>query len=136
MKLLDTSVVLYALGKPHPYKAACQRIVEDIEEGSSAYTIDVELLQEVVYVYASRGERERALTVVDLLLDLFPEPIPVTRHEIALMPRVLRETPSLSPRDAIHAAVVLRHGLEGLVTTDKAFLTIPGLTVFDPIEPL
>ena len=42
--------------------------------------------------------------------------------------------PALSPRDAIHAAVVSTHHLEGIVTTDAAFTQVGGLMVYDPIS--
>jgi predicted nucleic acid-binding protein len=47
---------------------------------------------------------------------------------------VLGAHPRLSPRDAIHAAVVLTYGLEGIVSTDRAFGRVPGLVRFDPAE--
>ncbi len=40
----------------------------------------------------------------------------------------------LSPRDAIHAAVVLTNGLEGIVSADRAFDGVPGLVRFDPAD--
>ena len=39
----------------------------------------------------------------------------------------------LSPRDAIHVAVVSTQHLEGIVTTDAAFGQVQGLSVYDPI---
>ena len=47
--------------------------------------------------------------------------------------RLMAETRDLSARDAIHAAVVIEHGLEGIVSADHDFDRILGLVRFDPI---
>ena len=134
LKLLDTNVLLYALGRPHPYRSSCLTIFEQIREGSDAYAVDVELLQEVLHVYTLRGERLRGLEAFDLLLDILPEPIPITRREMVTARRLMAQADRLSPRDAVHAAVVLEYGFEGLVTTDRAFRDLHELRVFHPID--
>ena len=40
----------------------------------------------------------------------------------------------MASRDAIHAAVVFEHRLEGIISADRAFDGIAGLTRFDPKE--
>ena len=47
--------------------------------------------------------------------------------------RLLAETQDLTTRDAIHAAVVFEHGLEGIVSADRDYDRIPGLRRLDPI---
>ena len=37
------------------------------------------------------------------------------------------EHPSLSARDALHAAVMMNHGIEWIATFDAAFDGVPGL---------
>lgn len=132
MKLLDTNVVIYALGRPHPYKEACAHLLREIGEGASGYIVDTEMLQEILYVYTRRAERWEAFRVFDNLLRLFPDPIPIDRGGIVEARRLLDRHPGLSPRDAIHAAVVQTQGLEGIVTTDRIFSEVHGLTTFDP----
>ena len=134
MKLLDTNIVLYAAGRPHRYKGPCGRLMQEVVSGIASYTINTELLQEVLHTYISRGERARALTTFDDLLTTFPYPIPISRDEIAVARQLLESYQGLSPRDAIHAAVVITQGLEGIVTTDRAFHQISGLVAYDPTE--
>ena len=133
MKLLDTNIIIYAAGGPHLYKEACAEILENVGLGDTNYGIDVELLQEVLYVYTARGERTRGQLIFDNLLRIFPNPIPIDRAEMLATRQLLGRLPGLFPRDAIHAAVVQTQGLEGIVTTDKAFNDISGITVFDPL---
>ena len=133
MKLFDTAIFIYAQGGPHRYYEPCRALVAQFATDSSGYTIDTELLQEVLHVYGLRGERDRAFRTFDRIITLFPQPIPMTVDEIAAAREVLEHYPVLSPRDAIHVAVVFTQHLEGIVTTDAAFGQVQGLSVYDPI---
>lgn len=133
LKLLDTNIFIYAQGGPHRYSEACRFLVARLVPDSGEYTIDTELLQEVLHVYILRGERARAFRTFDRLISLFPQPVPLAAEETLLARQVLERYPALSPRDAIHAAVVSTQHMEGIVTTDAAFTQISGLMVYDPI---
>lgn len=133
MKLLDTNVIIYAVGRPHRYKQPCTRILEAIADGAMGYGIDTELLQEILYLYAARGERRLGISTCNDLLLMFPDPFPITREEITLAKGLLAEYPNLLPRDAIHAAVVKANHLEGIVSADKVFDAIDGINRFDPM---
>ena len=60
--------------------------------------------------------------------------IPITDAEIATAIRLMAQVRNLSSRDAIHAAVVINHNLEGIVSADRDFDRVPGLRRFDPME--
>ena len=98
------------------------------------YAIDVEAFQEILYVYSSRGELETGTGIVERLMARLPNIIPITTAEITIAMRLMSETRNLSARDAIHAAVVFEHNLEGIVSADQDFDRIPGLRRFDPME--
>ncbi len=132
MKLIDTSVFVYAQGRPHPYRESCLALVSKLTDLPSDYAIDVELLQEVLHVYSVRGERPVALSTFDRLLTLFPYPIVIQREEMVVARGLLERHQGLSSRDAIHAAVVFTQGFEGIITTDRVFGQIPELVAYDP----
>lgn len=133
LKLLDANVILYALGGAHPYREPCARILEAAGT-SDEYGIDTELVQEVVYVLTRRGERARALAAMDLLLATFSDPFPIARAELQTARSLMRSYDILTPRDAIHAAVVLEHGMEGLVSADRDFDPVAEIVRFDPLD--
>ena len=133
MKLLDTNIILYAAGRPHRYKEPCAQLLRKVVIGELDCSVSVELLQEILYVYTSRGERTRGFQAFDELLQIFPAPFAIAREDMTLAREILERYPTLSPRDAIHAAVTITQGLEGIVTTDIAFASVKELTVFDPI---
>ena len=133
MRLVDANVVIYSEGGEHIYRDPCKSIIDSVDSWPYEYVIDAEALQEVLYVYSSRGELGRGLAVTERLLNLFSEIIPITATEIATAMRLMAETRDLSTRDAIHAAIVFEHSLEGIVSADQDYDRIPGLRRFDPI---
>ncbi|MBI2912677.1 MAG: type II toxin-antitoxin system VapC family toxin [Chloroflexi bacterium] len=134
MRLIDTSVFIYAVGRPHEFKEVCARLSREFLLGEHDVNIDTELLQEVLYHFWRRGRHVDGIELVDRIMAGLPEPFPVTLREVRVGRDVLLGHPQLSPRDAIHAAVVMVHGLEGIISTDRAFDAIPAVRRFDPKE--
>ncbi len=134
MKLLDANVAVYAYGRPHPYQESCRKIMDDLKLYPDDYAVDAEMLQELLHSYLERRQFERGVQTVEYLLTYIPSIIPITAAEIATAMRLLGETPNISARDAIHAAVVIGHGLEGIVSADRDFDRVAGLRRFDPVE--
>lgn len=131
MRLIDTNVIVYAVGLGHPLKEGAGRILSGIAAGTLEANLDVETLQEVLHLYSSRGERRKGFRTVERLLLLFPNPFPIGREEIEITRDLMMQYSFLGARDAIHAAVVQTNGLEGIVTADKVFDRIKGLKRFD-----
>ncbi len=131
MRLIDTNVVIYAAGKAHPLQEEARKVLDQVGEGTLQAIIDTEVLQEILHVYYARRERTKGFDTIDDLLVLFPNPIPIGREEIETARDLMRAHSFLSARDAIHAAVVQTHDLEGIITADKVFDRIKGLKRFD-----
>ncbi len=131
MRLIDTNVVIYAAGKAHPLQEEARKVLDQVGEGTLQANIDTEVLQEILHVYYARRERTKGFDTIDDLLVLFPNPIPIGREEIETARDLMRAHSFLSARDAIHAAVVQTHDLEGIITADKVFDRIKGLKRFD-----
>ena len=134
MKLIDTNVFIYAAGRPHLYKEPCLNILARIATGEQGYAIDAELLQEILHSYALRRVRDVGVSVFDRTLALFPSPLPVTVEELRAARNLMQRYSDLYARDAIHAAFVLVHSFEGLVSADQIFDKMSELKRFDPQE--
>jgi hypothetical protein len=120
------------MGNPHEYKGSSQRVLGLVYEARIEATVNTEVLQEVLHFYRRRQMLGFGLGLFDRLLLLFPDPLPVTRNTMVITRDVLLQHPHLQARDAVHAAVVLEHGLKGIISADRAFDAIPGVTRFDP----
>ena len=130
MKLIDTNIIIYSLGKEHPLKEPCRSFIAKIASGVIAANIDVEVLQEVLYVYAYRNERIKGIAACRYLLDIFPNPFPISKNEISLAISFMDKYPSIVFRDAIHAAVVVNNKLKGIISEDSDFDIIKGIKRF------
>lgn len=130
MKLIDTNIILYSLGRKHPLKEPCRRLIAKIVSGEIAANIDIEVLQEVLYVNTYRNERIKGIDTCRYLLDIFPNPFPVSKNEISLAISFMDKYSSLVSREAIHAAVVVNNKLKGIISEDSDFDAIKGIKRF------
>lgn len=134
MMLLEANIVIYAEGREYIYRDPCRLVMDQVRLRPERYAIDAETIQEILYSYSRQGELDKGIRIVDELLARMPHIIPITVVEIREAMRLMRETPGLSARDAIHAAVVMVHGLDGIINADRDFARIPGLRRYDPAE--
>lgn len=132
MKLIDTNIVMYALGRAHPLRARCQSLLQRVARCEAQANIDTEVMQEFLYVYGSRGERNKGLRVVEEMLTLFPNPYPIRKDEIVKAKDLMEKYRSLIARDAIHCAVAINSRLEGIITTDRDFKPVKEIDCFKP----
>jgi uncharacterized protein len=132
--LLDTNVILYALGGPHAQAEPCRRILELAGEGHLHPEAPVDIVQEILHHRNRRlGDRAQAgkdAQAAATLCRLHPVEPRDTHEAIGLFANSHR----LSARDAIFAAIALRHGLETIVSADTDFDDIPGLQRVDPTD--
>ena len=133
MKLIDANIILYSLGIQHPYKKACGTVLREAARRSEEYALDAESLQEVLHVLNRRSKRAEAINQTRELLEAFKLIIPIGQEEIETAIDYFERYPLLSSRDAVHTAVVVNHGLEGIVSTDKDFDVIAEIRRFDPM---
>ena len=54
MIVLDTTVLVYAVGVEHPLKAPCQLLIRAIAEGGLVGTTTIEVIQEFTQIRARR----------------------------------------------------------------------------------
>jgi predicted nucleic acid-binding protein len=102
--------------------------------GEHDANVNTEVLQELIFFFWRRRRIEEGFGVFDRLLRGFPDPFAVTVREVTTARELQSHHPTIAPRDALHAAVVLEHGLEGIISADRRFDAIPGITRFDPME--
>jgi len=125
---VDTSVFMYARGKDHPLKAPCSNIILAIaKEGALGNygepVISTEVLQEILYRYAMIEKSATGLSICRDIEALEVDVLPVTRDDMhrafELFERYTAK--GLPPRDLIHAAVMIGHGVSHIVSADKHF---------------
>lgn len=135
MILLDTSVLVYAVGVDHPLREACRQVVSAVGDGRLAATTTVEVLQEFAHVRSRRRSRADAASLVERYAVLLAPLITVDLDDLALGMREFREHAQLGAFDAVLAAVAQRREhLRGLVSADPAFSGITALVHVNPAD--
>jgi uncharacterized protein len=130
--LVDTNVILYAIGGPHPYAEPCRRILTLAGEGRLRLEAPVDLVQETLH-HRTRRLGDRSQAAADALA------AGALCHLHAVEPQDAREaarlfagSPSLSARDAIFAAIASQRGLETIISADTDFDGLSQLRRIDP----
>lgn len=133
--LYDTAVFVYAVGKEHPYRDPCRRIVAAARDGAVTGEASVEVVHELAHVLLRRGgDRARALRLAGAAAEL------ARLHEFSpsdlpLVMALLADHSALDARDAVFAATALNRGISLILSPDRAFDEVPGLDRIDPSAP-
>ncbi|MBX7148949.1 type II toxin-antitoxin system VapC family toxin [bacterium] len=126
---IDTNILMYAVGGEHPLKKSCQEIIKKIFDRSIYAVTNTEVFQEIAYRYWSLKKWKLARQILDDYEMLFDEILPIEKKHLKLYYHLLETMPQLSPRDAIHLAVMQTNNITHIYTTDAAFKKIPHIKV-------
>lgn len=130
MIVLDTTVLLYAVGTEHRFREPCRTLVRAIADGDIAATTTVAAVQEFAHVRArSRADAaELANDYIELLSPLLVVEEPDLREGLRLFATIER----LGSFDAVLAAAARSAGADALVSADEAFTSVATITHIVP----
>ena len=134
MILLDTNVLVYALGATHPLREPSRRIVQSAKSDVEA-TTTIEVIQEFLHVFARRRPRDEVGKAGRAFAKLLAPLIEPDARDLGVGIDLFERHAGLSAFDALIAAVALNHDADALVTADQSFTVVPGLRVVDPRSP-
>ena len=117
---------MYLIGAPHPNR---ERMVEFLRGNpEEEYVTSAEVYQEILHRYVAIDRRDASSHAFALLDDLTVRVFDITRDDVGAAVRHALAHPGLSARDCLHLAVMLSRGIEQIVTFDRAFAGVPGVT--------
>lgn len=134
MYFMDSNVAIYAVGSEHPYRDVCGEILRRAERSEIEVVISAEILQEILYHYAGRGQAEKGMAVAERLMDIVAAVWPVDRKDIERAMDLMRGNTAIKTRDAIHTAVMLNHDLTDILSADTDFDLIGDIQRTDPLK--
>lgn len=129
---LDSNIFLYAAGGPHPTQEPCREVLRKVSTGQLDATTSTEVVQELLYVLTRRKEPAKARELARLVLSLFPDMLAVTPDDVAVAVELLDRYKHLPVRDAVHAAVMLNHRIQRIISADVHFDQIAEISRIDP----
>jgi hypothetical protein len=130
--VVDTTVLVYAVGAGHPLRGPCREIVAAVDAGDLTATTTTEVIQEFCHVRARRRNRVDAAALARSYTDLFSPLLVVDRDDLVDGFELYEQVESLCAFDAVLAATARRREADGLVSADVAFSTVADLYHLDP----
>jgi predicted nucleic acid-binding protein len=127
MTLVDSNIPMYLVGAAHPHKTDAQRLLERCIAERERLVTDAEVLQEILHRYVAIDRRDAIQPAFDALLGVIDEVFPVEREVVERAKAIVLGKRQLSARDALHVAVMERHGIGRVLSFDAGFDGVPGI---------
>jgi predicted nucleic acid-binding protein len=124
---VNSNIPMYLVGGAHPHKAETQVILERLIAAGERLVTDAEVLQEILHRYAAIDKREAIGPAFQVTLDIVDEVIPIGKAEVLRAGEIVQNRAVMSARDALHIAVMERHGIRSILSFDGDFDSWPGL---------
>lgn len=132
---LDTAVLMYAAGGPHPLRAPAQVLVGAVADGTLDAVTSAEVVQEILHRFIAIGRQELGARLARDVLDLLAPVLPITHAVMDRMPALVERYPRLAARDLVHVATCLEAGIGTIVSAHRGFDAVTGirrLAIDDP----
>lgn len=127
MIFVDSNIPMYLVGAAHPHKADAQILLERVIAANERLVTGAEVMQEILHRYASIRRREAITPALRVLLDLVDEVFPMEQADVLRASEIVQHPAMLSARDALHIAVMERHGVKRILSFDVDFDRWPGI---------
>ena len=128
MIFVDSNIPMYLVGADHPHKVDSQRVLERLIADRARLVTDVEVLQEILHRYAAIGRRDAIQPAFDVIEGVVDVVFGIEKVDVDRAKEILLARSEISARDAIHVAVMQRHGISEILSFDKGFDSVPGVT--------
>jgi len=127
MIVVDTTVLVYAVGSEHAYREPSRSLIEAVRAGDIQATTTIEVIQEFAHVRARRRGRDDARRLAAAYADLLA-PLRTT-SELNLRSGLEQWARSerLGAFDAVLAEVARDLGALAVVSADRAFEDVDGV---------
>lgn len=134
MYLVDTNILMYAAGAPHANKEPSVQLLQLAAQEEVDATISMESLQEILHRSRRIKRWKDGRQVYDLARQIFPQPIGVDADVLDVARGLMDDYAALMARDALHAALVLAHSLEGIISYDTDFDRVKSIRRLEPAD--
>lgn len=130
--LVDTAVLMFAAGRPHPLRDPCRVALERVRDGSLAGVTSAEVVQEVLHRFTGTSRHADGVRLARGALRLFA-PVLAVDHTVARRTVALAERyGEFRARDLVHVATCLVHGIDTILSPDTDFDVIDEVARLDP----
>lgn len=136
MILLDTSILVYAVGSEHPLREPSREVIRGLGSGKLRATTTVEVIQEFTHIRARRRDRRDAAEIGRRFAALLSPLTTVESEDLDAGLSLFERYDRLGAFDSVLAATCLRRDhLTAVASADAAFASVADLTHHDPASP-
>ncbi len=116
---LDTNVLMYAVGRPHPLRSEAQEFLET-SIGRTTLCTSAQVLQELVHAYVAVDRLATLDAALRLARNVTAEVWPIEVDDVLMARDLVQTNPGLGARDLLHLACCRRREVIEVKTFDRA----------------
>lgn len=135
MIVVDTTVLIYAVGAEHPLAVPCRQVMTTIGAGQIRVSTTVEVIQEFLHVRSRRRTRKTATGLARRFATAMAPLLAVDSADLDAGLDLFERVPGLGAFDAVLAAAARNRQADALISADRAFADVPGLRHLNPADP-
>lgn len=121
MIFVDSNVPVYLVGASQPHRDTTLAVVDRLVRGGEKMVTSAEVMQELLHLYSHRRALPAVQPALDVLKGLVDEVYGIDAEDVERAHAVLRAHQGFSSRDALHVAVMQRHGVQRILSYDRDF---------------
>ena len=121
MIFVDSNIPMYLVGAPHPLKDAARAAIERCVNRGERLVTSAEVMQEILHRFVAIKRPQAIQAALDVLAGVVDDVLPIEAVDVTNARDVLLSRARLSARDALHVAVMKRHGIERVMSFDAGF---------------
>jgi hypothetical protein len=125
---VDSNIPMYLIGEDHPHRADAIRYLERLVDDRERLVTDAEVLQEILRRYRAIARPDAVQPAFDALLGIVEDVFPIERADVERARDILLGRFALSARDVLHVAVMERHHIDRILTFDRGYDEVPGIS--------
>ncbi|MGH7837642.1 MAG: type II toxin-antitoxin system VapC family toxin, partial [Candidatus Binataceae bacterium] len=109
---------MYLIGAAHPHKADARRLLEKFASERERLVTVAEVLQEILHRYMAINRREAIQAAFEALFSVVNDVFEIDRAAAERAKEIVMGHARMSARDAIHLAVMEKHGVARIFSFD------------------
>jgi uncharacterized protein len=125
---IDSNIPMYLVGAENPHKVDAQRLLEQLIAKDERLVTDAEVLQEILHRYAAIQRLDAVQPAFDAIVGVVDQVFSIEASDVERAKTVLAGSRLLSARDALHVAIMERHGIGSILSFVAGFDSRPGIT--------
>ena len=121
MTFVDTNVVMYTVGRPHPLREPAREFFADAAQHRKPLCTSAEVLQELMHAYLAVQRESTLDSAMALIARAGIDVWPLESDDVYLAWQMRSQFPALTARDLCHLASCRRRGVTDIKTFDRGF---------------